>query len=200
MSRPGDLGRSPRETGGLVHVSGRVNGGAIDTGRPHCSAAVSESGDTGETKKAAQRLFGNQALTVKPVTPLSPPPRHRAPTLQRHRLHSDTGETKSAAQRFFAIRTRSLHDPHGGLTVGVRPAGRCRESVPRVERGATLFGKQALKRRKRCNTGRPLNDLRSAVRPTRLTCTDASVPIRPPIPTPAQGVSNICAETDVLQR
>ena len=34
-ARPGT-----RETGGLVHVSGRVNGGTIDTGRPHCSAAV----------------------------------------------------------------------------------------------------------------------------------------------------------------
>jgi hypothetical protein len=29
---------------------------------------------------------------------------------------------------------------------------------------------------------------------------DASVTIRPLIPTPAQRVSNICAETDVLQR
>jgi hypothetical protein len=82
--------------------------GAPCGGRPAPGAA--ESRCQGETKKAAQRLFGNQALTVKPVTPLSPPPRHRAPTLQRHRLHSDTGETKSAAQRFFAIRTRSLNN------------------------------------------------------------------------------------------
>jgi DNA-binding response OmpR family regulator len=37
---------------------------------------AAESRCHGETKKAAQRLFGNQALTVKPVTPLSPPPRH----------------------------------------------------------------------------------------------------------------------------
>jgi hypothetical protein len=47
---------STRETGGLVHVSGRVNGGTIDTGRPHCSAAVSESGDTVETKRAAHQF------------------------------------------------------------------------------------------------------------------------------------------------
>jgi hypothetical protein len=33
-------------------------------------------GATRETKKTVQRLFGNQALTVKPVTPLSPPLRH----------------------------------------------------------------------------------------------------------------------------
>src|SRR5438046_8877863 len=56
-------------------------------------------------------------------------------------------ETKRAVHRFAAIKTRSLHDPHGGLTVGVRPAGRCRESVPGVERGATLYGAQARKRR-----------------------------------------------------
>jgi hypothetical protein len=37
--------------------------------------ALQRVGATGETKKAAQRLFGNQALTVKPVTPLSPPRR-----------------------------------------------------------------------------------------------------------------------------
>jgi len=37
---------------------------------------ISKSGATGETKKAAQWLFGNQALTVKSVTPLSPSPRH----------------------------------------------------------------------------------------------------------------------------
>jgi hypothetical protein len=37
--------------------------------------ALQRVGATGETKKAAQRLFGKQALTVKPVTPLSPPPR-----------------------------------------------------------------------------------------------------------------------------
>ena len=47
------------------------HGGAGRRGRPHCSTAVSESGDTGETKKAAPTVFGDQALTVKPVTPLS---------------------------------------------------------------------------------------------------------------------------------
>jgi hypothetical protein len=35
--------------------------------------ALQRVGATGETKKAAHRLFGKQALTVKPVTPLSPP-------------------------------------------------------------------------------------------------------------------------------
>jgi hypothetical protein len=33
---------------------------------------ISKSGATGETKKPAQRLFGKQAPSVKPVTPLSP--------------------------------------------------------------------------------------------------------------------------------
>jgi hypothetical protein len=45
-----------------------------------------------------------------------------------------------------------------------------------------------------------LNDLRSAARPTRLTRTDPSVPIRLPTLILAQRVSRICAETDVLQR
>jgi hypothetical protein len=40
--------------------------------------------------------------------------------------------------------------------------------------------------------------LASAARPTRSTRTDASVTIRPRIPTPAQRVSRICAGTDVL--
>src|SRR5215831_14202697 len=44
------------------------------------------------------------------------------------------------------------------------------------------------------------NDLRLAARPTRSIRTDASVPIRPLILTPAQWVTHICAETDVLQR
>jgi hypothetical protein len=51
-----------------------VLAGARCRGRPAPGAA--ESRCTGETKKAAQRLFGNQALTLRPVTPLSPPPRH----------------------------------------------------------------------------------------------------------------------------
>src|SRR6266487_2646368 len=46
---------------------------------------------------------------------------------------------------------------------------------------------------------RRLNDLRSAARPTRSTGTDPSVTIRPLTLTPAQRVSRICAETDVLE-
>jgi hypothetical protein len=58
-----------------------------------------------------------------------------------------------------------------------------------------------VKRRKRRNAlrDRRPNDLRLAARPTRLTGTDASVTFRPPIPTPARRLNNICAETDVLQ-
>jgi hypothetical protein len=60
LLRPPETGPAERD-GGLVHVSRRVNGGTIDTGRPHCSAAVSESGDKGETKKAAPTVFGIDA-------------------------------------------------------------------------------------------------------------------------------------------
>jgi hypothetical protein len=44
--------------GGLVHVSGRVNSGTIDTGHPHCSAdpGFLRAGDTVETKRAAHRF------------------------------------------------------------------------------------------------------------------------------------------------
>jgi hypothetical protein len=43
--------------------------GSTGTGR------CRESAPRVKRRKAAQRLFGNEALTVKPVTPLSPPPR-----------------------------------------------------------------------------------------------------------------------------
>ena len=46
---------------------------------------------------------------------------------------------------------------------------------------------------------RRLNDLRLAARPTLSTRTEPSVTIRPLIPSSAQRLSNICAETDDLQ-
>ena len=55
-----------------MQVSGRVNGGTIDTGRPHCSAAVSESGATGETKKAPQLFRGSTPERASPVLPVRP--------------------------------------------------------------------------------------------------------------------------------
>jgi hypothetical protein len=48
--------------------SGRVNGGTIDTGRPHCSAAVSESGDTVK-KKSSAPVFGNQDAIAQRSSP-----------------------------------------------------------------------------------------------------------------------------------
>ena len=66
-----------RETGGLGHVSGWVNGGTIDTGRPHCSAAVSESGDTGETNVAAQRFTGSTPERSSQCCASDPFNRHR---------------------------------------------------------------------------------------------------------------------------
>jgi hypothetical protein len=64
-----------------------LNGGTIDTGRPYCSAAVSESGDTVETKRAAHPFSAIRVRslndprrgslpTVQTVTLLSTPPRH----------------------------------------------------------------------------------------------------------------------------
>jgi hypothetical protein len=62
-----------------------------------------------------------------------------------------------------------------------------RESSALEESGATLYGSTP-ERSSQCCASDPF------------TRTDASVTIRPLIPTPAQRVSNICAETDVLQR
>ena len=39
-------------------------------------AAAVAIDDTGETKKVGAPVFSDRALTGKPVTPLSPPPRH----------------------------------------------------------------------------------------------------------------------------
>ena len=91
--------------GGLVHVSGRVNGGTIDTGRPYCSAAVSESGDTVETKRAAHPFSAIRmrslndphqgslptVQTVKPLSRCTTPasrckPSHPSPSARQFRL------------------------------------------------------------------------------------------------------------------
>jgi hypothetical protein len=61
--------RGNRGPTGLSMGGQRFSRGA-DIRRPHCSRrSWFQSLDTGETKKAAQTTFGNQALTVKPVTP-----------------------------------------------------------------------------------------------------------------------------------
>jgi hypothetical protein len=67
---------------GPVHVGGQRFSRAVDIRRRGYvpvtrlnPAQRLRAGATGETKKAAQRLFGNQALTVKPVTPVGPPRR-----------------------------------------------------------------------------------------------------------------------------
>ena len=63
--------------GALGHVSGRVNGGTIDTGR-HTAAPilVSESGDTVETNKAAHRF---SAISMRS---LNDPRQGSLPTVQ----------------------------------------------------------------------------------------------------------------------
>src|SRR5262249_22050309 len=57
--------------------------------------------------------------------------------------------------RVSAIRMRALNDPHGGLAVGVRPAG-----------AAESRGHRKTKKAARHLKIEPLNDLRSAARPT----------------------------------
>jgi hypothetical protein len=47
---------------------------------------ISKSGDTVETEESSATVFGNQALTVKPVTPLSPP-------RQLHQVRTDASVT-----------------------------------------------------------------------------------------------------------
>ena len=71
---------STRETGGLVHVSGRVNGGTIDTGR-HTAAPiwVSESGN----EKRSAPVFGNQDGIAQRSSP-----GHSLPTVQGGRSTS----------------------------------------------------------------------------------------------------------------
>ena len=66
--------KSPKEKTKACVLEGMRSLNDPRQGRP--ARALQRVGATGETKKAAQRLFGNQALTVIPVTPLSPPPRH----------------------------------------------------------------------------------------------------------------------------
>src|SRR6266566_2202520 len=130
-----DLGfgiHSTRETGGLVHVSGRVNGGTIDTLRPHCSAAVSEFGDAGETKRAAHWFSAirvrslndpRQGSLLQPCycTWIRCQPTHPSPAFLaggRHpaqRLRAgDTVETKRAAHRFYGNQDAIAQRSHPG--------------------------------------------------------------------------------------
>jgi hypothetical protein len=162
---------------------GRVNGGTIDTGRPHCSAAVSESGDTVETKRAARRFYGYQdaiaqrcspvlTLDRETVTRLSPP---------RHLHEAQTVQPSPSACQFRLLLNEVSHI--------------CAETdvlaADAVQRGPDLT---RLKRKEQRTGFRQSacdrsTMLASAARPTRSTRTDASVTFRPLILTPAQRFS-----------
>jgi len=88
--------QKPRRTrrGALSMYPGRVNGGTIDTGRPDCSAAVSESGDTVETKRAAHRF---SAIRVRP---LNDPRQGSLPTVLLHLDQVQTGHPSPSAHQF----------------------------------------------------------------------------------------------------